>query len=32
VEIMADFSAEKVQQDEKYIYEFEKPGDIIPLR
>lgn len=29
---MADFSAEKVQQDEKYIYEFEKPGDVIQLR
>ena len=29
---MADFPAEKVQPDEKYFYEFEKPGDIIPLR
>jgi len=29
---MADFSIGKVQQDEKYIYEFEKPGDVIQLR
>lgn len=29
---MADFPAEKVLQDEKYIFEFVKPGDVILLR
>jgi len=29
---MADFPAEKVQPDEKNIFEFVKPGDIILQR